>query len=200
MHRAYLRRGFVTNLPSRRPAAAIPRLLPIGLLCALCIVDVTVAGTPDSGEVAVGKSLRDAKMEGLNGPSRSLAEFLGKPLIINVWASWCGPCRAEMSSLDRLAWLEVGRHFRIIGISTDDDPAQARAWLQSSNATINQFIDHQLQMETMLGASRIPLTVLVDAQGRVVQKIYGAREWDSPESLRLIKQAFRIREPNDAAR
>jgi thiol-disulfide isomerase/thioredoxin len=111
-------------------------------------------------------------------------------LIINLWASWCGPCRAEMASLERLAWLEPARHFSIIGISTDDDPARAREWLQASNATINQFIDTRLQMESMLGATRIPLTVLIDSDGRVVDKIYGAREWDSPQSLQWIRTAF----------
>jgi hypothetical protein len=100
-----------------------------------------------------------------------------------------------MASLERLAWLESAPRFSIIGISTDDDPAQARQWLEASNATINQFIDTGRQMENMLGASRIPLTVLVDPQGRVVDKIYGAREWDSPESLRLIRAAFERRVP-----
>lgn len=150
-----------------------------------------VSSAKTAGEVGVGQAIREATLRGLNGPSRKLSEFRGKPLIINLWASWCGPCRQEMASLDRLAWLEPGRHFAIIGISTDDDVEQARAWLQHSNATINQFIDSGLQMENMLGASRIPLTVLIDAHGRVVQKVYGAREWDSPESLQLIREAFR---------
>lgn len=142
------------------------------------------------GEVAAGQRLRDATLQGLNGPPRALAAFRGKPLIINVWASWCDPCRSEMASLDRLAWLDIARSFNIIGISTDDDPQQALAWLKASNATLSQYIDHQLQMENMLGASHIPLTVLIDAQGRVVQKIYGARQWDNPESLTLIRRAF----------
>jgi thiol-disulfide isomerase/thioredoxin len=158
------------------------------LLCAIGVPPGAFAAPPV--EVGVGERLRDARLQGLNGPPRTLSEFHGKPLIINVWASWCGPCRAEMASLDRLAWLEQARHFNIIGISTDDYPERARAWLRDSNATINQFIDTQLQMENMLGASRLPLTVLVGADGRVLNKIYGAREWDSPEALRLIEKAF----------
>jgi thiol-disulfide isomerase/thioredoxin len=123
-----------------------------------------------------------------------LSAFRGKPLIINVWASWCGPCRQEMASLDRLAWLEVARDFNIIGVSTDDYPERALAWLKDSHATISQFIDAQLQMENMLGASRLPLTVLVGADGRVLEKIYGSREWDSPDTQRLIRRTFRIPE------
>jgi len=99
-----------------------------------------------------------------------------------------------MASLERLTWLGLARHFNVIGISTDDDAARASAWLKESNATISQFIDARLQMENMLGASRLPLTVLVDADGRVIEKIYGAREWDSPESVNLIRKAFRIPE------
>lgn len=186
------------NLPARPGSLfrAYTTLVMTSLVVALLLVTgaIAQAAAPaparPAGEVAVGERLREATLQGLNGPPRALATFRGKPLIINVWASWCDPCRAEMASLDRLAWLDVARSFSIIGISTDDDPQQALAWLRASNATLSQYIDHQLQMETMLGASHIPLTVLIDAQGRVREKIYGSRQWDSPESLALIRRTF----------
>jgi thiol-disulfide isomerase/thioredoxin len=162
--------------------------LLVGVLGAPC---VALAGA--SEEVQIGQSLRQASLQGLNGPSRQLLEFRGRPLIINVWASWCGPCRAEMASLERLAWRDEGREFAIIGISTDDFVDQAKEWLHHSNATISQYIDHGLQMEHMLGASTLPLTVLVDAQGLVLDKIHGARDWDSPESVALVRKAFHAR-------
>ncbi len=140
--------------------------------------------------VPVGGTLGDAPLRGLNGPSRRLADFRGKPLIINVWASWCGPCRAEMSSLERLAWLHARARFRIIGVSTDDFPDKALAFLRESNSTISQFIDTNRAIENMLGASSIPLTVLVAADGRVLGKYYGAREWDAPAAVRLIDAKF----------
>jgi thiol-disulfide isomerase/thioredoxin len=149
------------------------------------------AAAEAAGEVDPGQVLREAAMQGLNGPPASLSQFRGRPLIINVWASWCGPCRAEMASLERLAWREPAAQFKIIGISTDDDPAAARAQLKRSNATISHYIDSELRLESMLGASRLPLTVLVDARGRVIEKVYGAREWDGPEALALIGRAFR---------
>jgi thiol-disulfide isomerase/thioredoxin len=158
-------------------------------LLALAVVTPSVAAA--DVEVAVGGVLRDAVLQGLNGPSQRLSAFRGKPLLINVWASWCGPCRAEMASLERLAWGRGSREFAIIGISTDDYADKATLLLQGTHATISQFLDTQLQMENMLGASRLPLTVLVDAEGRVLKKVTGAREWDSPESLRLIDDAFR---------
>lgn len=153
----------------------------------LLVPPVALSGTP--GEVAVGAILPDAVMQGLNGPPRRLSEFRGRPLIINVWASWCGPCRAEMASLERLAWMD-DVPFVVIGISTDDYPERAKAALAASNATITHFIDSHLRLENMLGASTIPLTVLVDADGRVLDKVHGAREWDGPDALRLIDKAF----------
>jgi thiol-disulfide isomerase/thioredoxin len=145
----------------------------------------------DDQEVPIGGVLRDAALQGLNGPSQTLGAFRGKPLIINVWASWCGPCREEMASLERLAWRDSNPYFVIIGISTDDYADQAQGLLKTANATISQFIDTRLQMEKMLGASRLPLTVLVDANGRVLDKVYGARQWDGPDALRLIEETFR---------
>ena len=162
------------------------------LLLALTVATLLAwAKTP--GEVEVGQTLREATMQGLNGPNRKLSAFRGRPLIINVWASWCAPCRQEMASLERLAWQDHATRFTVIGISTDDYPEKARGLLKNTNATISHFIDRQLHLENMLGASRLPLTVLVDASGRVVEKVYGAKQWDGPEALILINKAFHRR-------
>jgi thiol-disulfide isomerase/thioredoxin len=142
------------------------------------------------GELRIGEVLPEAPLQPLNGPPRMLSAFRGRPLLINVWASWCGPCRQEMASLERLAWHDAARGFDILGISTDDDADAARAWLRSTNATLSHFIDSGLQLETLLGASRLPLTVLVSADGRVLARFYGAREWDSAESLSLVASTF----------
>ena len=142
--------------------------------------------------VAVGQVLPDVVMAGLNGPHKPLSSYRGRPLIINVWASWCGPCRAEAASLERLAWSDAGRRYTVIGISTDDDRNAALQWLRHSNATISHYIDTgpRWTLEHMLGASTIPVTVLVDAKGRVVARFRGARDWDTAESIQLIKRAL----------
>jgi thiol-disulfide isomerase/thioredoxin len=158
------------------------------LLCLAAANPAAIANP--SGEVPIGGTLRDATLQALNGPSRKLSAFRGRPLIINVWASWCGPCREEMASLERLAWRDREQYFSIIGISTDDDAGRARGLLKNANATISHYIDTGLQMENMLGASRLPLTVLVDADGRVLKKVYGARQWDAADALRLIDDTF----------
>jgi thiol-disulfide isomerase/thioredoxin len=148
----------------------------------------SAANTP--GEVPIGGTLRDAMLHGLNGPPRKLSSFRGMPLLINVWASWCGPCKQEMASLERLAWRGEKQHFAIIGISTDDYADRAKELLNSTGATISHFIDRDLEMENMLGASRLPLTVLVGSNGQVLRRVYGAQQWDGVDALRLIDDTF----------
>lgn len=161
------------------------------LLCIAAGTSVAFANTP--GEVPIGGMLREAQMQGLSGPSGKLSAYRGKPLIINVWASWCGPCRMEMGSLERLSRRYGGKHFNVIGISTDDYREPAQAFLRQSGTTFANFIDSKLFLENMLGGDRIPLTLLVDAQGQVLAKFYGARQWDSPEAVEMIAKAFRIK-------
>lgn len=150
------------------------------------------ASAPSEDGVQVGDTLREAQLNGLSGTGASLSSYRGKPLVINVWASWCGPCRDEMGSLQQLASRYDGKQLNVIGISTDDYRELAAAFLKESNTTFTHYIDHDLQMENMLGANKIPLTVLVDADGKVLEKVRGARDWVSPESLELISSLFKI--------
>jgi len=161
-----------------------PMLLGQGLIAA-------PAAARPPGELPIGGLLPDLTLRGLNGPDRRLAAFRGRPLVINVWASWCGPCIEEMASLERLAWHEGRVPFTLIGISTDDYPEPARRFLDRTRATISHYLDHDLQMETLLGAGTIPLTVLVGADGRLIARIRGSRDWDDEPSRQLLERAFR---------
>ncbi len=164
-------------------------LLVTFLTIALCTT--VFAGTP--GEVEIGGYLREARLQGLSGKSKKFSDYHGKPLLINVWASWCGPCRQEMGSLQRLAHRYNGKEFNVIGISTDDDRHAAIAFIKQSKVTFENFIDSNVFLENMLGANTIPLTILVDAQGKVLEKARGAYEWDSPEIVDSIGEVFHIK-------
>jgi len=159
------------------------------LIASLLLIPLMANASP--GEVAVGGTLRDMPMQGLTGSSLRLSDYRGKPLIINVWASYCSPCMAEMGSLERLKQ-HYGKEINLIGISIDDYPERANAFLEKANTTFPHYIDHKLKLENMLGANTIPLTVLIDEQGRVLQKVRGAREWDSPEIVETIGRIFKI--------
>jgi thiol-disulfide isomerase/thioredoxin len=155
----------------------------------------TYAATP--GEVKVGSYLREVTLHDFDGKTKQFSDYRGKPLIINIWASWCGPCRAEMGSLERLAHLYNGKDFNVIGVSTDDDSRAAEAFIKQSGVTFDNFLDRKLLLENMLGANTIPLTILVDADGRVLKKVRGAYEWDSPQTIDAIGEVFHINSVHD---
>lgn len=160
----------------------IPHLLFV-FFCLIC-TQIALAGSDEY--------LPDAELNSLVSGSSSLAEFRGKPLVINVWASWCGPCRSEMGSLERLSKQFDRNRINLIGVSTDDDRNQAIAYLKREKISFRNYIDRNLVLEKILKADRLPLTILIDADGRVIKRIYGARSWDSPEAINLITQAFRL--------
>jgi thiol-disulfide isomerase/thioredoxin len=149
------------------------------------------AATP--GEIEVGGYLREATLQGLFGKTKRFSDYKGKPLLINVWASWCGPCRAEMGSLQRLARRYNGKQFNVIGISTDDDGQAAARFIRESKVTFENYLDSHVFLENMLGANTIPLTILVDEHGRVLEKARGAYEWDSPEIVEIIGKIFQVK-------
>lgn len=164
-------------------------LLKLLLVVAL-LPTLAYAGTP--GEVMPSQPLRAAVLHSLTGKDKQFSDYRGKPLIINVWASWCGPCRAEMGSLNRLAQ-RYKKQFTVIGISTDDDALAAKHFIKQYKVGFENYIDSNVFLENMLGADTIPLTILVDAEGRVLEKARGAYEWDSPETIDAIGQVFKLK-------
>jgi len=173
------------------PLLAIKALTLSALLALTASGSLALAKTP--GEVPLGSVLREAPMQGLSGATQKLSEFRGKPLLINVWASWCTPCQQEMDSLERLSQRYGGKQFNIIGISTDDYWTNAKGFLQKTRVTFPNFIDNRLFLENMLGADRLPLTLLVDARGKVLAKHYGFQQWDSPEAVSMIGKTLGIK-------
>ncbi len=167
------------------------RVFLLAIFLASTLSATVLAGTP--GEVKIGDYLREATLNGFDGKTKKLSDLKGKPLIINVWASWCGPCRAEMGSLERLAQRYNEKEFNLIGISTDDYRNAAEAFIKRSGITFENYLDSKLLLENMLGANTIPLTILVDADGRVLKKVRGAYDWDNPETIDAIGKAFDVK-------
>ncbi len=95
--------------------------------------------------------------------------------------------------MERLARRYGGKQFNVIGISTDDDGNAAVAIIKKSKITFENFLDSNVVLENMLGANTIPLTILVDAQGRVLDKARGAYDWDSAEIIEEIGNTFHIK-------
>ena len=131
---------------------------------------------PDSGD-----SLFDAPLRTLDGAPASLAEYRGKVLILNIWAVWCGPCRAELPSLDRLSRALDPELFAVAGVSIDRERAFTREFIAELGIGFPNYWDGEGRLtKEILAANVIPLTVIVDRRGEIVLGHEGARDWSAP--------------------
>lgn len=154
----------------------------VGLLLVACAEEQgegRVDNGPQLGQVALAP-LSDAPAE-TAGPRVALSEFHGKTLIINFWATWCGPCREEMPALQSLSEQLDRQRYAVIGVSVDEQANVARQFLDDHDITFAQF--HDPQMALTLGPFQIsafPETLVIGPEGVLLRRIVGAREWDDP--------------------
>lgn len=116
--------------------------------------------------------------------------FQGKLLVLNVWATWCPPCRREMPSLERLSRLLDPNRFAVIGMSTDRDERLAEEFLLQNGVTFANFYDRGGQVARELGLQVYPETFLIAPDGTLVKRVPGMREWDSDEIVAELEAAY----------
>ncbi|MFM8896284.1 MAG: TlpA family protein disulfide reductase [Actinomycetales bacterium] len=123
----------------------------------------------------------------LGGGSLDLSQFAGQVIVLNVWASWCAPCRAEAPVLERLWQEQAGQGVQFVGLDTRDSTAAALAFVDRFGITYPNIVDEagllQLQFRQTLPPQAIPSTVVIDAQGRVAARLLGKV---SEASLRAV--------------
>jgi thiol-disulfide isomerase/thioredoxin len=127
-----------------------------------------------------------------DGSARKLTldHFRGTPILVNVWATWCLPCREEMASLNRLAPLLAQKHIEIVPISIDASGADTvRPFyrrLGLNNLLI--YVDPTKSVMDALGVAGIPTTILIGRNGREIGRTVGPAQWDAPESVNHISE------------
>lgn len=119
----------------------------------------------------------------------TLQDFRGKYLLLNVWATWCVPCRKEMPTLDRLQAKLGGPDFEVVALSIDrGGPSVVRAFYDEIKVrALRIYVDKTSDAATDLGVVAIPVTLLIDREGREIGRKIGPAEWDSPEIITLIR-------------
>jgi thiol-disulfide isomerase/thioredoxin len=124
------------------------------------------------------------------GHALTLADFRGRAVLLNVWATWCVPCRKEMPSLDRLEKQLGSKNFIVLPLSIDRNGATAvKPFYQELGlASLGIYLDPGGRAQSALAISGIPATLLIDREGREVARKMGPAEWDSPEMIGLIRR------------
>jgi thiol-disulfide isomerase/thioredoxin len=123
------------------------------------------------------------------GNEVSLADFQGEVVVLNLWATWCAPCRREMPSLDRLQAKFGGDGLEVIALSLDrGDVAKTRAFFDELEiANLAVYRDPQARAGRELGAPGLPTTIVIDRTGQEVGRLLGPAEWDSDDALTVIE-------------
>ncbi len=136
-------------------------------------------------------SFRDAE-----GRERSIADWKGRTVLLNLWATWCTPCRKEMPALDELQTKLGSPDFEVVAVNIDTrDPAKPRTWLAETGITrLAYYADPSAKifqdLKTMGRAFGMPTTLLIDRNGCEIATLAGPAEWASEDAITLIRAAL----------
>jgi thiol-disulfide isomerase/thioredoxin len=128
-----------------------------------------------------------------SGAERKLASFKGRIVLLNLWATWCAPCRHEMPALDRLQQALGGKDFEVVALSTDRGGLEKpRKFLAEIGvAALAPYNDASGRISSELKVIGMPTTLLLDRQGREIGRLVGPAEWDSEDAKALIDAAVK---------
>jgi thiol-disulfide isomerase/thioredoxin len=136
------------------------------------------------------KPIPELRFVDAKGQSHTLADFRGKVVLLNIWATWCEPCRKEMPALDRLQAQMGGERFQVVPLSVDQQglPIAQRFYAEIGIKALPLYIDPTAKAAFTLDAAGLPVTLLVDRAGREIGRHLGAVSWDSPDVVEQLRR------------
>lgn len=144
------------------------------------------------GAIAADKvNLHEISLEALSGETHKLDQFKGKVVVMNIWATWCAPCRVEMPELENLSTLTDQNKIKVIGITIDREAEKAKKFLADTAITFTNYIDNrQLVTRRILGIKGLPTTYIFNKEGKLIDQAMGPRKWDAPEIIQALENIY----------
>lgn len=160
-------------LAPRKPRAATPGLSDLSRL-----------------QTVDGAAVPEFRFSSADGTVRTLADYAGQGVVLNLWATWCVPCVAEMPALDALARLVAGDGVAVLALSSDRGgaPPVERFYRDKKIQTLPVLLDPRGDAARALGARGIPTTLLIDRAGKERGRLEGAADWASAEFVQAIRR------------
>jgi len=193
-----MRRMIAAGPPSKRPPqfGLVSRLAWSGTVAVALLVALSAAAAAEEEKLRLGEFIPESSPQpapetgftDAEGKPMSFADFAGKPVVVNLWATWCMPCLKEMPSLDRLQ-VQLDDKLIVAAVSEDRGGAQrvgpfvAAMGLQK----LKIYLDPQSDVAHAFNVRGLPTSIVIDAKGRVVGRVQGAAEWDSEAMLAVLK-------------
>ena len=158
--------------------------LSAALLAALCVAHAAGGELkPWSGGATPPLALRD-----LDGKERRLADYRGKVVVLNFWATWCEPCRQEMPSMQRLQDKLAGKPFVILAVDFGEGPPRIREFLQTLPVRFTVLLDRDLSTADAWKVKVLPTSLVIDRSQKIRYTVVGDLKWDSPAVERAIRK------------
>jgi peroxiredoxin len=129
----------------------------------------------------------DLKAPDLTGATRTLADYRGKVVVLNFWATWCPPCQREMPSLERLRRKMAKQPLEVVAISSAETPDEVKAYLSKMKLDFPVLLDTEGANTRRWKVFALPTTFVLDAEGRVRHVLTGPAEWDEGEALGVVE-------------
>jgi thiol-disulfide isomerase/thioredoxin len=176
----------------------------IGLVVACCAVlcssgDPLYSASAGTGDpfaalritrMTSGAAITAFNLKGLDGETLRSQDLAGKVVLMNFWATWCGPCKEEMPSLARLQTQFDPLQVRVVTVTTDMYPQGIRQFLDHLGVRLPVLFDEDQELSRSFMVRGLPTTVLISQEGQAVGRAVGPRPWDSQESIALIRQVL----------
>jgi peroxiredoxin len=155
----------------------------VSALLAPASTGATPALAPAGGEPAPALVLRDTE-----GKAHDLAQYRGKVVVINFWATWCEPCRQEMPSMQRLRDKLAGRSFAVLAVNVDEPDVRVRRFLDETRFDLPVVLDVNKTVTRAWNVRVMPTSFIVDAAGRLRYRVVGDIDWAADTVIGTISQ------------
>jgi thiol-disulfide isomerase/thioredoxin len=177
-------------MTTRRTSRGLGLALALGLPLAMALSDALAQAPPPAFSMhPAPRPLPEIRFENGQGEAMSLADFRGGVVLLNIWATWCAPCRREMPTLDRLQATLGGPDFQVVALSLDRKGLSAvqEFYAELGLETLPIYIDETGAAQRALSVLGLPTTLLLDREGNEIGRLLGPAEWDSPEMVEFLR-------------
>jgi len=154
-------------------------ILAISCLALLFVLLVSAQAAEEEAMVAPNFTLKN-----LDGEEVSLSQFRGKYVLVNFWATWCGPCKVEMPSLETLYKRFKNKNFVLLAISNDMFGSTiVKPFVKTRNLNFPILLDQRLKASNSFGVVSLPSTFMIDPEGEIIGSLFGAEDWATPSNI-----------------
>ena len=141
-----------------------------------------------------GGSAPALELKDLDGRAHRLADYRGRVVLINFWATWCGPCRDEMPSIQRLKEKLGGRPFTVLAVNLDEPESRIRKFLSEMKVDFTVLLDPERKVARAWDARILPASFLIGPGGRIHYSLVGELEWDHELVVDRVRELFSARQ------